>query len=165
MKTLKNLIIIILIVVLMVFIIFKIYSIIVAGNELKKVTSGNENSAEDLIEKWEEMYKKTPEFIEGLSGKNTDNSFGLVIESDKADMDNYWYYIKGFVVNNSQNDYEEVLIQYDALDIDGYKLVVCSDIAYNLKAGEKYAFKATCVTDISKIHSYKLYNLVPLEPR
>lgn len=97
------------------------------------------------------------------SNHSNQNSSKLTIINDKSVMDDYWYYIVGTLENNSQNDYEEVLIQYIALDKDGYNLSTCSDIAYNLNSGETYSFKATCVTDKNNVAGYKLKVVAPLK--
>jgi uncharacterized protein YxeA len=92
--------------------------------------------------------------------KNSSN-YNLSAYDVKSEVDNYWYYVKGFVRNDSSRDYEEILIQYNALDADGYKLSTCSDVIYNLKSGESAPFKATCVTDKEKVADYKLNFIMP----
>lgn len=149
MKIIKNTIIVVLMLALLVFIISRICIIVSEANK----------EEEEIVTNFDTPSTRTND---STRNKNT-NRYGLAVENVKGEADEYWYYVKGFIVNNSANDYEEVLVQYDALDSDGYKLITCSDIAYNLGSGEKYAFKATCVTDQSKIATYKLYQLVPLQ--
>lgn len=110
------------------------------------------------LEKELELYK-TEENINTNSNSNDD----LLITESKSVIDDYWYYVVGTLKNNSQNNYEQVLIEYIALDKDGYNLVTCSDIAYDLKSGETYSFRATCVTDKNKVANYKLKDISPLK--
>jgi len=97
------------------------------------------------------------------NNSNSSNNYNLSVYDVKSEVDNYWYYVKGFVRNDSSRDYEEILIQYNALDGDGYKLSTCSDAIYNLKSGESASFKATCVTEKEKVADYKLNFIMPVK--
>ncbi len=150
MKKIRDVIIIIIIILLMCFIVSRIYIIVSDGSKLKKQVKSNTDMSRSITKK-------------KVNNEDFKTDYELFVENVKSEADDYWYYIKGFIVNKSNENYDGVLIQYDALDADGYKLVTCSDITYNLKSGDSYAFKATCVTDKTKIASYKLYNIMPLD--
>lgn len=100
---------------------------------------------------------------EDSSNNSETTDYGLTIVGDKGTTDNNWYYVVGNLINNSQNNYEEIIIQYIALDEDGYNLTTCSDVVYNLNAGETYPFRATCPTNKDNVASYKIKNLMPVK--
>lgn len=110
-----------------------------------------------------EKKKELDSLLNELNGENLNSNYGLKISDDKSITDDYWYYIVGNLKNESNINYEQVLIQYIALDENGYNLTTCSDIAYNLNSADSYPFKATCIVEKEKISSYKLKNITPVE--
>lgn len=110
-----------------------------------------------------EKKKELDSLLNELNGENLNSNYGLKISDDKSITDDYWYYVVGNLNNESNINYEQVLIQYIALDVNGYNIATCSDIAYNLNSGDSYPFKATCIVEKEKISSYKLKNITPVE--
>ncbi len=83
----------------------------------------------------------------------------LVLEdghSGSLDEFGAFYYVEGYVKNNSDKDYEYVDIEFTAYDSEGNTLGSCYDNTSSLEANGRWKFKASCIDETDKIASYKL---------
>lgn len=83
----------------------------------------------------------------------------LVLEDGyTGSLDEYgaFYYIEGYIKNNSDKDYEYVQVEFTAYDSEGNTLGSCYDNTSSLEGNGRWKFKASCLDETDKIASYKL---------
>lgn len=75
---------------------------------------------------------------------------------DSKDEYGIAYYIEGYIKNESDKNFSYVQVTYTAYDKDGNTLGTCLDNNSGLEANGRWKFKATCLSDVENIASYKL---------
>ena len=93
------------------------------------------------------------------TGTTTTKEEDLVLEDGyNGSLDEYgaFYYIEGYVKNNSDKDYEYVQVEFTAYDSEGNTLGSCYDNTSSLEGNGRWKFKASCLDETDKIASYKL---------
>lgn len=89
----------------------------------------------------------------------TTKTESLVLEDGYTgglDETGYFYYIEGYVKNNTDKDYEYVSIEFITYDSEGNTLGSCYDNNSSLEANGRWKFKASCLEETENIASFKL---------
>lgn len=92
----------------------------------------------------------------GTTSKTKENV--VLEEGHTGSLDEYgtFYYINGYVKNNSDKDYSYVGIEFTTYDNEGNTLGTCLDNNSSLEANGRWKFSAICTDDVKNIASYKL---------
>ena len=88
--------------------------------------------------------------------KTTD---GVVLEdghSGSLDEFGTFYYIDGYIKNNTDKDYSYIGVEFTTYDSEGNTLGTCLDNNSSLEANGRWKFHAICSDDVENIASYKL---------
>ena len=96
---------------------------------------------------------------EPKTGTTTEKKEKLTLEDGHSgSLDEYgaFYYIEGYVKNDSDKEYNYVQIEFTSYDSEGNILGTCVDNASGLEANGRWKFKASCLDDTKNIASYKL---------
>lgn len=96
---------------------------------------------------------------EPKTGTTTEKKEKLTLEDGHSgSLDEYgaFYYIEGYVKNDSDKEYNYVQIEFTSYDSEGNTLGTCVDNASGLEANGRWKFKASCLDDTKNIASYKL---------
>ena len=106
--------------------------------------------------------------ISSLGGNESDNSEEKVKttrnetltleEGYKGSLDEYgsFYYIEGYIKNNTDKEYDYVSVEFTTYDAEGNILGSCYDNNSGLEANGRWKFKASCLEDVENIASFKL---------
>lgn len=96
------------------------------------------------------------------TGTTTEKKDDVVLEEgytgslDDAEM---FYYIEGYIKNNTDNDYSYIGVEFTTYDSEGNTLGTCLDNNTSLEANGRWKFKAICTDDVKNIASYKLKDI------
>lgn len=73
-------------------------------------------------------------------------------------LDEYgaFYYVNGYIKNDTGKDYEYVQVDFTSYDADGNTLGTCTDFQSGLKNGGRWAFQASCIDNPDKIAKVEL---------
>lgn len=73
-------------------------------------------------------------------------------------LDEYgaFYYVNGYIKNDTGKDYEYVQVEFTSYDADGNTLGTCVDNQSGLKDGGRWAFKASCIDSPDKVAKVEL---------
>ena len=99
---------------------------------------------------------------EEQTGTTTEKKEDVVLENGHTgSLDEYgtFYYIEGYIKNNSDKDYSYIEVEFTTYDSEGNTLGTCIDNNSSLEADGRWKFKAMCTDDVEKIASYKLKNI------
>jgi len=89
----------------------------------------------------------------------TNDAKNLKLDGDvTTTKDDYglFYYIEGYIKNDSNKAFSYVQVTYTTYDKDGNTLGTCLDNNSGLDANGRWKFKAICTSDVNNIASYKL---------
>lgn len=140
----------IVVIIIIVVAVLLVLAAIVGSDSSNGDTRNNDNQAEETESVSEEESSQTG---------TTEKKENLVLEDGySGSLDEYgaFYYIEGYVKNNSDKDYEYVQIEFIAYDSEGNTLGSCYDYTSSLEANGRWKFKASCLDETDKIASYKL---------
>lgn len=93
------------------------------------------------------------------TGTTTETKDNVVLEDGHTgSLDEYgtFYYIDGYIKNNTDKDYSYISVEFTTYDKDGNTLGTCLDNNSSLEANGRWKFHAICVDDVKNIASYKL---------
>lgn len=109
--------------------------------------------------------------IGGLAGGDTtsddkDNNSVTTTEKKKLTLEDGWkgeldeygafYYVTGYIKNDTGKDYDYVQVEFTSYDADGNTLGTCVDNQSGLENGGRWAFKASCLESTDKIAKVEL---------
>lgn len=99
---------------------------------------------------------------EEKTGTTTEKKEDVVLEDGHTgSLDEYgaFYYIEGYIKNNSDKDYSYIGVEFTTYDSEGNTLGTCIDNNSSLEANGRWKFKAICTDDVKNIASYKLKDI------
>lgn len=99
---------------------------------------------------------------EEQTGTTAEKKEDVVLEDGHTgSLDEYgtFYYIEGYIKNNSDKDYSYIEVEFTTYDSEGNTLGTCMDNNSSLEANGRWKFKAMCTDDVKNIASYKLKDI------
>lgn len=96
------------------------------------------------------------------TGTTSEKQDDVVLEDGHTGrLDDYgtFYYIEGYIKNNSDKDYSYIEVDFTTYDSEGNTLGTCMDNNTSLEANGRWKFSAICTDDVENIASYKLNDI------
>ena len=126
-------------IVIIVILVIGVIGALAGGDEGNKTADDNSKEKKKTVETTE---KKELTLEDGWEGS----------------LDEYgaFYYINGYIKNDTGKDYDYVQIEFTSYDADGNTLGTCNDYQSGLENGGRWSFKASCIDSPNKIAKVEL---------
>ena len=126
-------------IVVIVILVIGVIGALASGDDTSTNTDNNSSKKDNSVETTE---KKELTLEDGWEGS----------------LDEYgaFYYVNGYIKNDTGKDYEFVQVDFTSYDAEGNTLGTCTDFQDGLKNGERWAFKASCIDSPDKIAKVEL---------